>query len=130
MEITLPNGRIVKPEEVLGPPRPGRKIVYTGDTRPSDRIVELARNADVLIHEATFGDEMADRAKEDGHSTPSEAAQIALKANVKLLVLTHISARYSRPESLLEQAKKVFPNVSIPNDLEEIEIPLPKDGDN
>ena len=128
MEITLPNGRIVKPEEVLGPPRPGRKIVYTGDTRPSDRIVELARNADVLIHEATFGDEMADRAKEDGHSTPSEAAQIALKANVKLLILTHISARYSRPESLLEQAKKVFPNVSIPNDLEEIEIPLPKNG--
>jgi len=128
MEITLPNGRIVKPEEVLGPPRPGRKIVYTGDTGPSDRIAELARNADVLIHEATFDDEMAERAKEDGHSTPSEAAQIALKAGVKLLVLTHISARYIKPDILLEQAKKIFPNVHIPNDLEEIEIPLPKDG--
>ncbi len=130
MKITLPNGRIIKPEEVLGPPRPGRKIVYTGDTRPSDRIVKLAKDADVLIHEATFDDEMIERAREDGHSTPGEAAKIALKAGVKLLVLTHISARYNRPEILLKQAQKIFPNVCVPNDLEELEIPLPKNEEN
>jgi len=130
MKITLPNGRIIKPEEVLGPPRPGRKIVYTGDTRPSDRIVKLAKDADVLIHEATFDDEMIERAREDGHSTPGEAAKIALKAGVKLLVLTHISARYNRPEILLKQAQKIFPNVYVPNDLEELEIPLPKNEEN
>ncbi len=124
MNIKLPNGRIVKPEDVLGPPRPGRKIVYASDTRPSDRIVELARGADVLIHEATFSDEMVDRAMEDGHSTPSEAAEVALKAGVKLLILTHISARYGDPKTLFEQAKKIFPNVHIPNDLDKIEIPL------
>lgn len=126
MEITLPDGRIIKPSNVLGPPRPGRKIVYSGDTRPSEKIVELARNADILIHEATLGDDLADRALEEGHSTPSEAAQVALKANVKLLILTHISARYSNPRILLEQAKKIFPNTHIPNDLEKIEVPLPK----
>ncbi|MBS7654015.1 MAG: ribonuclease Z [Candidatus Bathyarchaeia archaeon] len=126
MNIELPNGRIIKPEDVLGPPRPSRKIVYASDTRPSDRIVELARGADVLIHEATFSDEMVERAKEDGHSTPSEAAEVALKAGVKLLILTHISARYSDPKTLLEQAKKIFPNVHIPNDLDKIEIPLPE----
>ncbi|MBS7634979.1 ribonuclease Z [Candidatus Bathyarchaeota archaeon] len=126
MNIKLPNGRIIKPEDVLGPPRSGRKIVYASDTRPSNRIVELARSADVLIHEATFSDEMVERAKEDGHSTPSEAAEVALKAGVKLLILTHISARYSDPKTLLEQAKKIFPNVHIPNDLDRIEIPLPE----
>jgi len=126
IEITLPDGRVVRPSDVMDPPRPGRKIVYSGDTRPSEKIVELARNADVLIHEATLSDELAERAREEGHSTPSEAAQIALKANVKLLVLTHISARYSDSRILLEQAKKIFPNTHIPNDLETIEIPLPK----
>lgn len=126
MNIKLPNGRIIKPEDVLGPPRPGRKIVYASDTRPSDRIVELARGADVLIHEATFSDEMVERAKEDGHSTPREAAEVALKAGVKLLILTHISARYGDPKTLLEQAKKIFPNVHMPNDLDRIEIPLPE----
>jgi ribonuclease Z len=125
MNIKLPNGRTVRPEDVLGPPRPGRKIVYSGDTRPSDRIVELAKGADVLIHEATFSDEMVDRAKEDGHSTPSEAAGVALKASVKLLILTHISARYSDPKILLEEAKRIFPNVYVPNDLDKIEISLP-----
>lgn len=125
MSIKLPNGRTVRPEDVLGPPRPGRKIVYAGDTRPSDRIMELAKDADVLIHEATFSDEMVDRAKEDGHSTPSEAAEVALKAGVKLLILTHISARYSDPKILLEEAKRIFPNVHVPNDLDKIEIPLP-----
>ena len=126
IEVNLSNGRVIKPEDVLGPPRPGRKIVYTGDTRPTEKIIRLAENADLLIHDATFSDEMAERAKEDGHSTSSEAAEVALKANVKLLVLTHISARYSDPEILLDQAKRIFPNVYIPRDLEKLEIPLPE----
>lgn len=126
IEVTLPDGRTIKPLEVMEPPRPGRKIVYSGDTRPSEKIANLAKNADVLIHEATLSDELAEKAEEEGHSTPSEAAQVALKANVKLLVLTHISARYADPRVLLEQAKKIFPNTYLPNDLETIEVPLPK----
>ncbi|MBS7660151.1 ribonuclease Z, partial [Candidatus Bathyarchaeota archaeon] len=126
IEVTLPDGRTIKPLDVMEPPRPGRKIVYSGDTRPSEKIANLAKNADVLIHEATLSDELAEKAEEEGHSTPSEAAQVALKANVKLLVLTHISARYADPRVLLEQAKKIFPNTYLPNDLETIEVPLPK----
>lgn len=125
-EVTLPDGRIVRPLDIMEPPRPGRKIVYSGDTRPSERIIDLARNADVLIHEATLSDELAEKAEEEGHSTPSEAAQIALRANVKLLVLTHISARYADPKVLLEQARRIFLNTCLPNDLEVIEVPLPK----
>lgn len=128
MDVKLPDGRVIRPSDVLGPPRLGRKIVYSGDTRPSERVAELARDADVLIHEATLGDELSERAREEGHSTPSEAAQVALKANVKLLVLTHISARYSNPEVLLEQARRIFPETRIPNDLDYIEIPLPRDS--
>lgn len=126
MEVTLPDGRIVRPLDVMEPPRPGRKIVYSGDTRPSERIVDLAKNADVLIHEATLSDELAKKAEEEGHSTPSEAAKIALRANVKLLVLTHVSARYSDPKVLLEQARRIFLNTCLPNDLEVIEVPLLK----
>ena len=126
MEVTLPDGRVIKPSDVLGPPRPGRKIVYSGDTRPSDKIAELASGADVLIHEATLGDELLERAEEEGHSTPSGVAKIALKAGVKLLVLTHLSARYSGDESLLSEAKKIFQNIIIARDLEKIEVPLPR----
>ncbi|NIR16139.1 ribonuclease Z, partial [Candidatus Bathyarchaeota archaeon] len=66
--VELPNGRVVKPEEVMGPPRPGRKILYTGDTRPSESVVRLAQNADLLIHDSTFDEELAEKADEDGHS--------------------------------------------------------------
>ena len=104
--VTLPDGRTVKPSEVVGPPRPGRKIVYSGDTRPCMNLVRLAENADLLIHDATLDDELAEKAYEDGHSTPSQAAEIARKAGVDRLVLTHISARYKSAEKLLEQAKK------------------------
>ncbi|MDW8048538.1 MAG: ribonuclease Z [Nitrososphaerota archaeon] len=123
-EVEFPNGRIVRPRDVLGPPRNGRKIVYSGDTRPSDKIVQIAKSADLLIHEATFSQDLAERAKEDGHSTPIEAAVIAKKAEVKLLVLTHISARYSDPEVLLDEAKMEFPRVVVAEDLMNIEVPL------
>jgi ribonuclease Z len=122
--VQLSDGRLVKPAEVLGPPRPGRKIVYTGDTRPSKEITVLANDADLLIHDATFDDELLDRAEEDGHSTPSQAAEVAKKAKVKRLVLTHISARYKDSRRLLEQAKKIFPHAEIAEDFMKIDISL------
>jgi len=123
-DVKLPDGRIVKPDDVLGPPRRGRKIVYVGDTRPSSVIADFAFGADVLIHEATFADDLAERAEEDMHSTPSGAALVAKKAKVELLVLTHISARYGDPKVLLEEAKKVFPNVLVAEDFMSIDVPL------
>jgi ribonuclease Z len=122
--VKLPSGRIVKPEMVLGPPRPGRKIVYSGDTRQSENIVELAEGADLLIHEATFDDELKERAIEDRHSTPSMAAETAKKAGVKRLVLTHISARYNDANLLLEQARKTFVNTELAEDFLRLELPL------
>lgn len=124
--VKLRDGSIVKPEQVMGPPRPGRKVVYTGDTRPSKRIVELARNADVLIHDCTLADELAEKAAESAHSTPSEAAEVAKQADVKQLALIHISPRYDDDAVLLEQAQKIFPNTVVARDLMELEVPLRK----
>lgn len=117
-------GKVVNPEQVVGAPRPGMKIVYSGDTRPTKSLVKLAENADLLIHEATFEDELLERAKEDGHSTPSQAAETAKKAKAKRLMLTHLSSRYKSAERLLEQAKKIFPNADVAEDFMKIEIPL------
>jgi len=125
--VKLPDGRIVEPEMVLGHPRPGRKIVYTGDTGPSENLVKLAENADMLIHEATFEDELKERAIEAGHSTPSMAAETAKEAGVKRLVLTHISARYKDANVLLEQAKKIFVNTELAEDFLRLELPLSDD---
>ena len=122
--VELPNGRVVKPEAVMGPPRPGRKIVYTGDTRPSKSLVELAENADLLIHDATFDDELSEKAREDGHSTAGQAAETAKKAGAKRLVLVHVSARYKKPDLLLEQARKIFPHVDTAEDFMRIDLPL------
>ncbi len=122
--VKLPNGRVVKSEEVVGPPRPGRKVVYSGDTRPTENISELAQNADLLIHDGTLDDELTDRAYEDGHSTASQAAETANKAKVKWLILTHISARYKNPDVLVEQARKIFPKTDIAEDFMKIGLPL------
>jgi ribonuclease Z len=122
--VETPTGRTVKPEQVVGAPRPGRKIVYSGDTRPTKSLLKLAENADLLIHEATFEDELVDKAKEDGHSTPSQAAQIAKKAQAKRLILTHVSSRYKNAQLLLEQTKKIFPNSAVAEDFMELELPL------
>jgi ribonuclease Z len=124
IKVKLPDGRVVKPEQVVGSLRPGRKIVYTGDTRPFRGLVKFATGADLLVHDATLDDELIERAEEDGHSTPSQAARIAKKARVKRLVLTHISARYADTAKLLRRAKKVFRNVTIAEDFMEVEIPL------
>jgi ribonuclease Z len=122
--VRLLNGRAVKSEEVTGPLRSGRKIVYTGDTKSTENLIKFAENADLLIHDATFDDELVERAQEDGHSTPSQAAGTANKAKVKWLILTHISARYKDASLLLEQAKKIFPTASIAEDFMKIELPL------
>jgi ribonuclease Z len=122
--LTLKDGRTVKTEDVSGPQRKGRKIVYTGDTRPFKAFAEFASDADVVIHEATFDDALVEKAELDGHSTPSQAAEQARQAKAKSLVLTHISARYSEPQLLLGQAKKVFANTQVAEDFLELELPL------
>jgi len=124
LPVTLPDGRTIEPSVLVGAPRPGRRLVITGDTRPCATTTEAARNADLLIHEATFGDEEAERAAETGHSTAREAALVARVAEVRRLVLTHFSARYSHDASDLErEAKQVFANTLIARDGTEIEVP-------
>lgn len=122
-ESVVWKGRTIAPEMVLGPPRRGRKVVYTGDTRPAERTVEIARNADLLIHDASFLDELKEWAVESGHSTAREAAEVARKAGVKRLILTHISTRYSKDATpLLNEAKEVFENVAVAEDLMKVEV--------
>ncbi|MCL1977326.1 MAG: ribonuclease Z [Candidatus Bathyarchaeota archaeon] len=122
--VALPNGRTIKPDEVMGPSRQGRKIVYTGDTKPFETFADAAKCADIVIHECTFDDALTEKAVIDGHSTPSQAAGQAKAAEAKMLVLTHISARYSDAKLLLEQAKKVFENTILAEDLLVLELPL------
>jgi ribonuclease Z len=123
-EVALSDGKVVKPSDVMGPLRAGRKIVYTGDTRPFKEFAMFAANADLVVHESTFDDSLAEKAELDGHSTPSQAAGEAKAAGAKQLVLTHISARYPDATLLLEQAKKVFANTLIAEDFLELELPL------
>ena len=126
LAVTLPDGKVIEPSVLVGPPRPGRRVVVTGDTRPCDATVEWSRNADVLVHEATFADEEAARALETGHSTAREAATVAQKAGVRSLVLTHFSARYSRdPGDLAREAREVFDRVTLARDGMEIDVPFP-----
>ena len=123
--VTLDDGRIVEPSALVGEPRPGRRVVVTGDTRPCEATAEAARDADLLVHEATFADEEAERAKDTGHSTAREAAEVARAAGVRRLALTHFSARYSRDASELErEAKAVFRDVIIAKDGLEVDVPF------
>jgi ribonuclease Z len=117
------NGTLIQPEQVMGRPRPGRKIVYSGDTRPC-RTVELAScNADLLIHDGALSDDMAEWASETKHSTAGEAAQLAKRANVRQLVLTHISSRYSEDLTpLLKDSRSVFENTFLAEDLMKLDI--------
>jgi ribonuclease Z len=123
------DGRDISPADVVGPARSGRKVVYTGDTRPCRETVDIARNADLLIHDATFGEEESDRARQTGHSTAREAADVARRAEVGRLLLTHISARYADDPRLLErEAREVFPRTSVAHDGLVVEIPYREDG--
>jgi ribonuclease Z len=123
--VQLEDGRTVEPDAIVGPPRPGRKVVYSGDTRPCKATIEAAIGADLLVHEATFSLEEADRARETDHSTAHEAAEVARMAKVRRLVLTHVSARYSRdPGPLLQEAQAVFPETVVARDGMEVDVPF------
>ncbi len=130
LPVTLADGRVVQPSELVGAPRHGRRVAITGDTRPCPSTIDAARGADLLVHEATFAEEEAKRAIETGHSTAREAAEIAREAGAKRLVLTHLSARYSRDSRDLErEARAVFPDTTIARDGMEIEIGYEKEID-
>lgn len=123
--IVLEDGRHISPADLVGAPRRGRTLVYSGDTRPSLAVVEAARGADLLIHEATFGSDELDRARETGHSTAAEAARVAVEAGARRLVLTHISPRYTRdaPE-LLAEARAIFPETVVARDGLSVDVPF------
>ncbi len=117
----------VSPDQVMGPPRPGRKLVISGDTAPCDALRIAAHAADVLVHEATFADDELERAAETLHSTAGQAAELALRAEVRLLALTHFSTRYP-PRVLRDEATAIFPNTVLPRDFDTIEIPFAERG--
>ncbi|MFL5826265.1 MAG: ribonuclease Z [Thermoleophilaceae bacterium] len=117
----------VRPEQVLGEPRRGRKVVLTGDTGPSEMTEIVAHGADLLVHEATFSAEEAERARETGHTTAQDAAAIAERAGVAMLALTHISQRYAGGE-IRDEARAVFENTIVPRDFDRVEIPFPERG--
>jgi ribonuclease Z len=123
--VELSDGQTVRPSDVVGEARPGRLVAFTGDTRPCAATVDAAQEADLLIHEATFGEEERDRARDTGHSTAKEAAQVALAAKAKRLVLSHVSARYSiSADELAREAREVFPNASVAKDGLEVGVPF------
>lgn len=126
--VVVPEGRTVRPEDVLGTARPGRKLVISSDTAPSATVLEAAAGADLLIHEATFAEEEKERARETAHSTALEAAQLARAAEVRFLALTHLSSRYFGPE-LAREARAVFPSTVVPRDFDTIEVPFSDRGD-
>jgi ribonuclease Z len=119
--ITL-KGKSIWPSQVLGPSRKGRKIVYTGDTRPSKEIIHLSKDADLLIHEATLLSSEIETATDFGHSTAKDAAEIAKTANARRLALIHCSPRYKDLNVLVDEASEIFPNVFAPLDLEEFVV--------
>ena len=121
-EEVIVNGKTIKPEDVLGDMRKGKKICYSGDTMPCEEMIELAKDSDLLIHEATYNNEDYEKAEQNAHSTASDAANIAKNANVSKLIITHISTRYTNDEILLKEAKEIFENTYLANDLMTTEI--------
>jgi ribonuclease Z len=126
--VTLPDGRVVTPADVLGPARRGRAVVLTGDTAPAESVVEAATGADVLVHEATFLADERVRARETGHSTAGEAALVAREAGVGVLALTHLSARYA-PSEVAREAAQLFERTVVPRDFDLLVVPLPERGE-
>jgi ribonuclease Z len=125
--VELDDGRVIDPSQVVGDPRPGRRLVYTGDTRPVEAVVEAADGADLLIHDATFADDEADRARHTGHSTAREAGEIAARAGAARLALTHLSSRYAGGwERLAREAREVFDGECfVASDGQTVEVPYP-----
>jgi ribonuclease Z len=118
----------VRPEQVMGETRSGRRIVISGDTAPCQAVEVFAHGADVLVHEATFMEDERARARETMHSTAQQAAEIARDAGVRLLALTHLSTRYF-PRDIREEARAIFPNTVVPRDFDEIAVPFPERGE-
>ncbi len=118
-QITLESGLVIDGKDFVGPVKKGKTIAIAGDTRQCESIKQLAKDADILIHEATFLDKDKSLAYEHFHSTAKEAAQVAKESNVKMLFLNHISSRYCETtEELLNEAQAIFPRTYIPNDLQ------------
>jgi len=124
--VELEDGTVVEPDQVVGPPRPGRRLVYTGDTGPADSVATAAEDADLLVHDATFADAEAERARETAHSTAREAGEIAARAGARRLALTHVSPRYSADASrLAAEAGEAFDgDVLLARDGLEVEVPF------
>jgi ribonuclease Z len=118
----------VAPEDVIGPQRPGRRVVLSGDTAPCEAVRMAAVGADVLVHEATFTDDELDRAMQTGHSTARQAAEIAAECDVRMLALTHVSTRYTGRE-VRQEARAVFPRTELPRDFDTIEVPYAERGE-
>jgi ribonuclease Z len=118
----------VRPEQVIGPERAGRKLVLSGDTSPCEMLEVAAHEADVLVHEATFTDEEHERALQTGHSTARQAAELAREADVHLLVLTHLSTRYAGGE-IRDEARAIFERTEVPRDFDSVEVPFPEKGE-
>jgi ribonuclease Z len=128
--VTLDDGTTVDPADLVGPSRPGRKIVFTGDTKPSSDVVDISLGADLLIHDATFTNEEKERANDTSHSTALGAAQVALSAGVKQLAITHLSARFSTDfYPLLQEAKEVFEDTVVAKDGMKIKVGFPDEED-
>ena len=125
--ITLADGRVLTPDVVLGPARPGRKVVIAADTAFARSVVDAARGADLLVHEATFAEDERARAHETLHSTALEAAEVAQTAEVGMLALTHLSNRYFGGE-IEREARSVFPDTVVPRDLDIIVVPFQERG--
>ncbi|MFB6250641.1 MAG: ribonuclease Z [Halobellus sp.] len=126
--VELDDGTVIEPDQVVGDPRPGRRFVYTGDTRPVEAAVDATAEPDLLIHDATFGAEWAGRAQQTGHSTAREAAEIANRAGATRLALTHISSRYAGDAGPIErEAKEAFDGETafVPDDGHTFEVPYP-----
>jgi ribonuclease Z len=122
--IALPNGRVITPEMVMGPPRPGKSVSYCLDTQFSERSIKLAEKCTALIHETTFGPDGIDMARERKHSTMEDAARVAKEAGVQSLIATHFSSRYDGRElvEIADHAREVFERITIGRDLLEVEI--------
>jgi ribonuclease Z len=119
--ITLPNGKRIKPDDVLGPVQKGLKLVVVGDTGKTEDLLEVSKDADGLVIESTYLDEEAEMARQFSHLTARQAAELAVKAGVKKLILTHISRRY-REKDVIKEAQAIFPNTSVARDFDSFQI--------
>lgn len=124
--LALPDGSTVRPEQVMGPGRAGRSVAYISDTRPSDHVVAQVAGVDLLIHEATYLHALRSQARDRGHSTVREAAEVAAEAGVRQLVLTHVSPKHPSRNEILDEARAIFPNTELAEDFAEFTLPVPE----